>query len=156
MLAWMLERWVNWSDNHGNIENVFSKDDLLTHATIVWAGNAIDTSIRTYANNNRYPWMPSHDRWPVAEAPTGITFVATRTRQVSRQANSAYRTSSRVIAPPGTTTSTSPPTIVADTSSPGRYPTNGSTTCDGRFADDADPMPNVAILLRVPPRQNEA
>jgi pimeloyl-ACP methyl ester carboxylesterase len=75
MLAWVLERWVNWSDNHGNIENVFSKDDLLTHATIFWAGNAIDTSIRTYANNNRYPWTPSHDRWPVVEAPTGITFV---------------------------------------------------------------------------------
>ncbi|MDX6240572.1 MAG: hypothetical protein QOG10_5392 [Kribbellaceae bacterium] len=75
MLAWILERWVNWSDNHGNIENVFSKDDLLTHATIFWAGNAIDTSIRTYANNNRYPWTPSHDRWPVVEAPTGITLV---------------------------------------------------------------------------------
>jgi pimeloyl-ACP methyl ester carboxylesterase len=75
MLAWMLERWGSWSDNHGDIENVFSKDDLLTHATIYWAGNAIDTSIRTYANNNRYPWTPSHDRWPVVEAPTGITFV---------------------------------------------------------------------------------
>ncbi len=23
----------------------------------------------------RYPWAPSHDRWPVVEAPTGITFV---------------------------------------------------------------------------------
>ncbi len=31
--------------------------------------------MRTYANNNRYPWQPSHDRWPVVEAPTGITFV---------------------------------------------------------------------------------
>jgi pimeloyl-ACP methyl ester carboxylesterase len=71
MLAWMLERWLNWSDG----ERAFSKDDLLTHATIYWAGNAIDTSIRTYANNNRYPWTPSHDREPVIEAPTGITFV---------------------------------------------------------------------------------
>lgn len=26
-------------------------------------------------HNNRYPWTPSHDRWPVVEAPTGITFV---------------------------------------------------------------------------------
>jgi microsomal epoxide hydrolase len=75
MLAWMLERWTSWSDNGGDIETVFSKDDLLTHAMIYWAGNAIDTSIRTYANNNRYPWTPSHDRWPVIEAPTGITFV---------------------------------------------------------------------------------
>ncbi|TYB56537.1 epoxide hydrolase 1 [Nonomuraea sp. PA05] len=75
MLAWLLERWAKWSDNGGDVERVFSKDDLLTHATIYWAGGGIDTSIRTYANNNRYPWTPSHDRWPVVEAPTGITFV---------------------------------------------------------------------------------
>ncbi len=75
MLAWILERWTNWSDSGGDIETVFSKDELLTHAMIYWAGNGIDTSIRTYANNNRYPWTPSHDRRPVVEAPTGITFV---------------------------------------------------------------------------------
>jgi microsomal epoxide hydrolase len=75
MLAWLLRRWDSWSDDHGEVETVFTKDDLLTHATIYWAGNAIDTSIRTYANNNRYPWTPAHDRWPVVEAPTGITFV---------------------------------------------------------------------------------
>jgi len=75
MLAWILERWAAWSDSHGDVESVFSKDDLLTHATIFWAGAAIETSIRTYANNNRYPWTPAHDRWPVVEAPTGITFV---------------------------------------------------------------------------------
>jgi microsomal epoxide hydrolase len=75
MLAWILERWDAWSDDHGDIETVFTKDDLLTHAMIYWAGNAIDTSIRTYANNNRYPWTPSHDRHPIIEAPTGITFV---------------------------------------------------------------------------------
>lgn len=75
MLAWILERWMRWSDNKGNIETVFSKDDLLTHATIFWVNNAIETSMRIYANNNRYPWTPSHDRSPVVEAPTGITFV---------------------------------------------------------------------------------
>ncbi|MBW4716828.1 epoxide hydrolase 1 [Saccharothrix sp. SC076] len=76
MLAWILQRWRSWSDNGGDIERVFTKDELLTHAMIYWVNNAIGTSIRTYANNNRYPWTPSHDRWPVVEAPTGITFVA--------------------------------------------------------------------------------
>ncbi|WP_345347164.1 epoxide hydrolase [Actinoallomurus liliacearum] len=75
MLAWILERWMTWSDNGGDIETVFSKDDLLTHAMIFWVTNSIGTSIRTYANNNRYPWTPSHDRQPPIEAPTGITFV---------------------------------------------------------------------------------
>ena len=71
MLAWLLERWMKWSDNGGDIYTVFARDDLLTHATIYWTGNAIASSIRTYANNNRYPWAPSHDRTPVIEAPTG-------------------------------------------------------------------------------------
>ncbi|MFC0216036.1 epoxide hydrolase family protein [Paenibacillus chartarius] len=75
MLAWILERWARWSDNNGNIEHVFSKNDLLTHATIYWVTNTIETSMRVYANNNRYPWTPVHDRSPVIEAPTGITFV---------------------------------------------------------------------------------
>ena len=75
MLAWILERWMNWSDDGGDIYTVFTRDDLLTHATIYWTGNAIASSIRTYANNNRHPWAPSHDRTPVIEAPTGITFV---------------------------------------------------------------------------------
>ncbi|MGO4547973.1 epoxide hydrolase family protein [Paenibacillus sp. 2TAB23] len=75
MLAWILERWTRWSDNKGNIEDVFTKDDILTHATIFWANNTIETSMRVYANANRYPWTPAHDRMPVIEAPTGITFV---------------------------------------------------------------------------------
>ncbi|MEV0523558.1 epoxide hydrolase [Streptomyces sp. NPDC050439] len=76
LLAWILERWDRWSDNGGDVESVFSKDDLLTHAMIFWVNNTIGTSVRYYANNNRYPWTPSHDRQPVIEAPTGITFVA--------------------------------------------------------------------------------
>lgn len=75
MLAWILERWDSWSDDGGDVESVFSRDDLLTHATIFWCGGGIETSMRTYANNARYPWTPSHDRVPVVEAPTGLTFV---------------------------------------------------------------------------------
>jgi microsomal epoxide hydrolase len=75
MLAWILERMTNWSDNDGDVENVFSKDDILTHAMIYWATNTIGTSMRAYANANRYPWTPSHDRTPAVEAPTGITLV---------------------------------------------------------------------------------
>ncbi|MEU4195100.1 epoxide hydrolase family protein [Kribbella sp. NPDC026611] len=72
MLAWLLERWLKWSEG----DQAFTDDELLTHATIYWAGNAIDTSIRTYSNNNRYPWTPSHDREPQVEVPTGLTLVS--------------------------------------------------------------------------------
>ena len=58
LLAWLLERWNAWSDNGGDLESVFTKDDLLTHATIYWVNNSIATSMRYYANANRYPWAP--------------------------------------------------------------------------------------------------
>jgi hypothetical protein len=63
----MLERWNAWSDNGGDVESVFTKDDLLTHATIYWVNNSIATSMRYYANANRYPWAPAHDRTPVVQ-----------------------------------------------------------------------------------------
>ncbi len=75
LLAWLLQRWNAWSDNGGDVESVFAKDDLLTHATIYWVNNSIATSMRYYANANRYPWTPAHTRTPVVEAPTGLTFV---------------------------------------------------------------------------------
>jgi len=76
MLAWILQRWKKWSDIHGNFEDVFSKDDIITFAMIYWVNQAIGSSIRVYSNANRYPWKPSHDRTPVVEAPTGFTFLA--------------------------------------------------------------------------------
>jgi microsomal epoxide hydrolase len=75
LLAWIVKCWTNWSDHHGDVETVFSRDDLLTHAMIFWVNNAIGTSMRYYANANRCPWTTSHNRRPAVEAPTGITFV---------------------------------------------------------------------------------
>ena len=46
LLAWLLERWNAWSDNGGDVESVFTKNDLLTHATIYWVNNSIATSMR--------------------------------------------------------------------------------------------------------------
>lgn len=75
LLAWIVRRYQLWTDHGGDLESVFSKDDLLAVATIFWATNTIGTSIRTYANTARYPWQPSHDRIPAIEPPTGITFL---------------------------------------------------------------------------------
>jgi pimeloyl-ACP methyl ester carboxylesterase len=75
MLAWILRRWKSWSDKNGNFEDVFPRDHILTNATIYWVNQAIGSSIRAYANANRYPWQPSHNRTPLIEAPAGFTFL---------------------------------------------------------------------------------
>ena len=76
MLAWILQRWKKWSDKNGDFEAVWSRDHILTNATIYWATESIGSSIRSYRNAVRYPWTPSHDRTPMMEAPAGFTFLA--------------------------------------------------------------------------------
>jgi pimeloyl-ACP methyl ester carboxylesterase len=74
-LSWILRRWTKWSESHGDVESVFPREHMITNATIWWLTNSITSSIRSYVNANRYPWTPSHDRKPIIEAPTGITFL---------------------------------------------------------------------------------
>lgn len=75
MLAWVLQRWKKWSDKRGDFDAVFPRDHILTNATIFWANQAIGSSIRSYANANRPPWRPSHERTLMIEAPAGFTFL---------------------------------------------------------------------------------
>jgi len=43
-----VEKWNTWSDNHGDIENSFSKDELLTNITIFWVTQTINSAFRLY------------------------------------------------------------------------------------------------------------
>lgn len=75
MLAWLLKRWKSWSDKHGDFEEAFSRDFILTQATIFWVTQSIGTSIRMYRNAERYRFVPAHDRQPLVQAPAGFTFL---------------------------------------------------------------------------------
>ena len=70
LLAWLVERRRAWSDCGGDIEAAFSKDFLLTNASIYWFTRTIGTSMRYYAE--RTPFVPVHDRVPIIEAPTAV------------------------------------------------------------------------------------
>lgn len=72
LLAWILEKRRDWSDCDGDVESVFSKDDLITTAMLYWANSTIGTSMRYYYEAAHNPWKPSHNRKPVVEAPCGI------------------------------------------------------------------------------------
>ena len=75
LLAWLLERRRAWSDCQGDVESRFTRDELLVNATIYWATETFATTARYYAEAANHPWTPSHDRLPVVEAPTGISFM---------------------------------------------------------------------------------
>ena len=48
LAAWILEKFRSWSDDDGNIENSFTKDELLTNITVYWATGTINAAFRLY------------------------------------------------------------------------------------------------------------
>lgn len=75
LLAWLLQRWRGWGDTRHGEAAAFPVEQMLTNATIYWATDSFVSSARFYADAAHHPWTPSHDRMPMVEAPTGITFL---------------------------------------------------------------------------------
>jgi pimeloyl-ACP methyl ester carboxylesterase len=55
LCAWILEKFYGWSDCHGDIESVFSKDELLSNISLYWFTETIHSSIRLYNENSKAP-----------------------------------------------------------------------------------------------------
>ena len=53
MAAWIVEKFRTWSDCDGNIESVYSKDQLLTNIMFYWAPNSIVSAARMYYESRR-------------------------------------------------------------------------------------------------------
>lgn len=74
LASWILEKWYSWSDTKGNIENCYTKDELLTNIMIYWVTQTINTSIRTYAEIARAAYSnPGGPQNPKrVEVPTAV------------------------------------------------------------------------------------
>ena len=48
LAAWIVEKFRRWSDCNGNVESVFSKDQLLANVTLYWVTGTITSSTRLY------------------------------------------------------------------------------------------------------------
>ena len=55
LAAWIGEKFRAWSDCDGDVERVFSKDDLLTNISLYWHTQSIGTSIQMYWENRLQP-----------------------------------------------------------------------------------------------------
>ena len=94
--AWVTEKLRSWSDCDGDVENRFSKDQILTLVSIYWHTRTIGTSVRYYHANGlgspgprpapepvrvpqgfaAFPGMPNRVRMPrsyVDELPDNVT-----------------------------------------------------------------------------------
>jgi pimeloyl-ACP methyl ester carboxylesterase len=73
LAGWILEKFNSWSDNNGNIENSFTKDELITNIMIYWVSQSINSSIRTYAENARASYMGGLKSSQKVNVPTGVS-----------------------------------------------------------------------------------
>ena len=48
LASWIVEKWYGWSDHAGDLEKVFTKDELLTNIMIYWVTNTGASSARIY------------------------------------------------------------------------------------------------------------
>jgi pimeloyl-ACP methyl ester carboxylesterase len=55
LCAWIVEKFNGWSDNKGNIENTFTKEELLANVTLYWVTQSIHSSMRIYNENSKKP-----------------------------------------------------------------------------------------------------
>ena len=67
LAAWIVEKFREWSDCHGDLESSFSKDQLLTTVMVYWITNSIATSFRPYYDDHRAAPLPR------VTVPAGIT-----------------------------------------------------------------------------------
>ncbi|TFV99773.1 epoxide hydrolase family protein [Leifsonia flava] len=70
LLAWIVEKLRSWSDCGGDIEQSFTKDEILTNVTIYWLTGTIGSSMRMYNANSQ---LPSEQLARRVEVPSGFS-----------------------------------------------------------------------------------
>jgi pimeloyl-ACP methyl ester carboxylesterase len=70
LCAWIVEKFHGWSDCGGDIESVFTKDELLSNVSLYWFTETIHSSIRLYNETIQAPLRFSKDDF--VNTPTGI------------------------------------------------------------------------------------
>ena len=73
LAAWIVEKLRAWSDNDGDVEQSFTKDEILTNVTIFWLTKTIGSSMRMYAANAAIPPAQLARR---VEVPSGFSLFA--------------------------------------------------------------------------------
>jgi microsomal epoxide hydrolase len=56
LAAWIVEKMRAWSDCEGNVEKVFTKDEILTTVMLYWLDSAFSSAIRIYYETKHHPW----------------------------------------------------------------------------------------------------
>jgi pimeloyl-ACP methyl ester carboxylesterase len=70
LAGWIVEKFRAWSDCGGELERVFTRDELLTNLTVYWVTGTINSSTRLYYEMRKSRKLPFADGR--IEVPTGV------------------------------------------------------------------------------------
>ncbi len=59
LAAWVVDKFWAWSDHRGNLENSFSKDELLTNVMLYWVTQSMPPSTRIYYESSHNQPRPA-------------------------------------------------------------------------------------------------
>ena len=71
LLGWIVEKFRTWSDCGGDLESVFSRDDLIANVMIYWVTQTAASAARFYFENH-LPEMDVPDGVARVSVPTGV------------------------------------------------------------------------------------
>ncbi|MET8550157.1 epoxide hydrolase family protein [Micromonospora zamorensis] len=77
LAAWIVDKYRDWSDNHGDLANSIDRDTLLTIITLYWATGTIGSSFRQYADfdhNTPRPMITVPAAFTVSTEPSQANF----------------------------------------------------------------------------------
>lgn len=85
LAGWIVEKFRVWSDCGGDVESVFTRDELLTNISIYWVTNTIGSSVRMYYETFKLgpALIPSPDHR--IEVPVGVAVFPKEIMQSSRR-----------------------------------------------------------------------
>jgi pimeloyl-ACP methyl ester carboxylesterase len=67
--AWVVEKLRAWSDCNGNPENKFTKDQIVTLASLYWFTRSLGTAVRIYYSMGRFRTPPAPRNIGIAAVP---------------------------------------------------------------------------------------
>jgi hypothetical protein len=75
LAAWLIDKRCAWSDCGGDVESVFSKDNLITNAMLYWLTDTFVSLARHYYEAKPERLAPCHDRTASGGSTYGIASV---------------------------------------------------------------------------------
>lgn len=89
LMAWIVEKWRAWTDPEGQLDNYFSKDQLLTNVMVYWVTQTAGSAARSYFERAHDPSLLKPD--DKIRVPTGVALTTEANQRTPREwANRRY------------------------------------------------------------------